>query len=126
MKYFETIPSTRLQRWNRRQRKKLRLGEFRQLGFTLFLNFSAPLDDDAYQPFWDDLIGQIEALGLCVGGLGGSLPLTETEGFIAAEGNASVSPEQQASLLAWCSARPEVRQARAGELVDAWHGWGPL
>lgn len=124
MKYFPRIPGGRLVRWNRRQRKKLRLGEFQELGFTLYLTFHTPLDDGAFDPFWDAIIAHIEALDLCVGGLGGQLPIAEAEGFISRWGRGTVTPEQQASLLDWCRARPEVSEARASELVDAWHGWG--
>lgn len=124
MKTFQTIPRTRLQRWNRRQRKKLHLGEFQELGFTLNLTFHAPLDEAAYDSFWDAIIERIEALGLCVGGLGGMLPIADTDGFVSSWGNGSVTPEQVSKLLDWCRIRPEVKEVRASELVDAWHGWG--
>ena len=29
----------------------------------------------------------------------------------------------QDDVLTWLQARPEVVEARAGELVDAWYGW---
>lgn len=123
MKTFATVHRTRLHRWNRRLRKKLHLGEFQELGFTLFLTFHTPLDETAYDPFWDAIIERIEALGLCVGGLGGILPIVETDGFVSSWGHGSVTPEQVSSLLDWCRSRPEVKGARASELVDAWHGW---
>lgn len=122
MKSFAHIPQSRLSRWNRRQRKKLRLGEFQELGFTLNLHFSPPLDDAAADLFWDAILTHIESLGLCAG-LGGRLPMAELEGFVSAAGRGTVTTEQQAQVLAWCRARPEVRVADAGELVDAWHGW---
>ncbi|AZY48012.1 YggL family protein [Bordetella avium] len=124
MKPFQTVPRTRLHRWNRRQRKKLRLGEFQELGFTLHLSFHSPLDEAAYERHGDAIIERIEALGLCVGGLGGTLPIAETEGFVSSWNPGSVTPEQVSRLLEWCRARPEVKEVRAGELVDAWHGWG--
>ena len=124
MKIFPVLPHTRLQRWNRRQRKKLHLGEFQELGFTLYLTFHAPLDVAALEPFWDAIITYIEARGLSIGGLGGRLPITEMDGFVSSWDRGPVTPEQQASLLDWCQTRPEVKQARADELRDAWHGWG--
>lgn len=124
MKLFPHQPHTRLHRWNRRQRKKLRLGEFQELGFTLTLAFHAPLDEAAYAPVCDALIEHIEALGLCVGGLGGLLPVAGTDGFVCNWARGSVTPAQRASLLDWCCTRPEVKEARASELVDCWHGWG--
>lgn len=124
MKIFPDLPRTRLQRWNRRQLKKLCLGEFQELGFTLTLTFHTPLDVVALEPFWDAIITHIEAQGLCIGGLGGRLPITEMDGFVSRWGRGTVTPEQQASLLDWCQTRPEVKQVHADELCDAWHGWG--
>lgn len=124
MKTFQTAPRTRLHRWNRRQRKKLRLGEFQELGFTLYLTFHTPQDEAAYELHWHAIIERIETLGLCVGGLGGTLPIAETDGFVSGWDHGSVTSEQVSSLLEWCRARPEVKEARASELVDAWHGWG--
>jgi len=124
MKTFQTTPRTRLHRWNRRQRKKLCLGEFQELGFTLHLSFHTPLDDAAYESHWDAIITEIEVLNLCVGGLGGTLPITETDGFVSRFDRGTVTPEQVNSLLTWCRTRPEVKEARASGLVDAWHGWG--
>ncbi|KPC50187.1 YggL family protein [Amantichitinum ursilacus] len=126
MKTFQTAPRTRLNRWNRRQRKKLRLGEFQELGFTLYLTFHNPLDETAYEQHWDAIIKCIAGQGLCVGGLGGSLPIAETDGFVSGWERGTATPEQVASLLDWCSARAEVKEARASELVDAWHGWGDV
>lgn len=122
MKSFPIAPRTRLHRWNRRQRKKLRLGEFQELGFTLSLNFQSPLDEVAYSPFLGALIDRIEGLSLSVGGLGGRLPIVETDGFVFSAEHGSVMPEQIGSLLDWCRNRPEVKEARASDLVDAWHG----
>ena len=45
-----TVPSLskrRLSRLNRRQRKKLRVGEFQELGFWVELKFKSALDDAA-------------------------------------------------------------------------------
>lgn len=123
MKSFYTIPRTRLHRWNRRQRKKLRLGEFQQLGFTLALTFHTPLCEAAYVPLWNALIDQIERMDLSVGGMGGRLPIIQTEGFVFSTDGASVTPVQAQSLLDWCRSRHEVKDVRASELIDAWHGW---
>jgi len=122
MKIFAHIPQGSLSRWNRRQRKKLRLGEFQELGFTLKLHFAPPLDDASADQFWEAILSHIESLGLSAG-LGGRLPMAELEGFVSAAGRGSVTPDQQAQVLAWCRAQPQVESAQVGELADVWHGW---
>lgn len=113
----------RLRRLNRRQRKKLRLGEFQELVFEVRLSFKEPLDGAAFEPFLDAFIDFIEMRRLAVGGLGGRLPLTETDGMISAwERGSPVDGDRQA-VLAWLQARPEVAQAEVGEFVDGWYGW---
>lgn len=123
MKLFSPMPRTDMQRWNRRQRKKLRLGEFQELGFTLSLIFVEPLDESRFDRFVDAMIEAIESLGLCVGGLGGAFPIAETDGFVVTFRRGSVSAEEQSQLLDWLQARPELKAANASELVDVWHGW---
>lgn len=116
----------RLHRLNRRQRKKLRLGEFQELIFEVRVAFREPLDEAAYDRFIDGFIDFIESRKLLVGGMGGRLPLAETDGMIAARGRGSPSDEDRRAVLAWLEARPEVVQAEAGEFVDAWHSWDTL
>lgn len=126
MKYFEGkgIPKSRLARWNRRQRKKLRVGEFQELGFTLTLKFIGPLETPALDGFVDAFCEYIASIGLCVCGLGGTLPVAETDGFIASYERGTVTPELRAEVVAWCKTRSEVVEAGGGELIDAWHQWG--
>lgn len=113
----------RLHHLNRRQRKKLRLGEFQELIFEVRMAFKAPLDDANYEPFLDAFIDFIEMRRLAVGGLGGRLPLSETDGMISAWERGSPSDEDRQAVLAWLQARSEVAQAEVGEFVDGWYGW---
>ena len=47
------LPSARtLRRLNRRQRKKLRVGEFQELVFEVRVQFRQPMDDAAHDAFW--------------------------------------------------------------------------
>lgn len=114
----------KLKRLNRRQRKKLRVGEFQELVFEIRMTFSQPLDEAAYDAWWDAFIGLIESRQLAVGGLGGRLPLTETEGIVSTQSRGSPTEEDRQAVLLWLQHRPEVASTEAGEFVDGWYGWG--
>ena len=119
-----TVPSLsqrRLSRLNRRQRKKLRVGEFQELGFWVELKFKSALDDAALEAFCDAVYPALAALGLQIGGLGGWLPLAETDGFVGTLGRGSVTDAQRAAAAAWLKAYPAVAQVRVSTWVDAWY-----
>lgn len=119
-----TVPSLskrRLSRLNRRQRKKLRVGEFQELGFWVELKFKTALDDAALDAFCDAVYPALAAQGLQIGGLGGWLPLAETDGFVGTLGRGSVSEAQRAAAAAWLKAYPAVAQVRVSAWVDAWY-----
>lgn len=113
----------RLRRLNRRQRKKLHLGEFQEFAFEIKMRFSQPLDEVACDVFWGGLIEMLELRQLAVGGLGGRLPMTETDGIVSAWNRNSPTDEDRQAVLDWLQHRPEVATAEAGEFVDAWYGW---
>jgi len=118
------LPSARkLRRLNKRQRKKLRVGEFQELVFEIRISFCNSLDEDAYDIFFDEFIDLIEERHLAVGGLGGRLPLVETEGIVSAWGRGSPTAVDRQSVLDWLRQRPEVASAEASEFVDGWYGW---
>ncbi|MCG9699850.1 YggL family protein [Vibrio natriegens] len=100
---------------SRRIRKKLFLGEFAILGFEISCETDIN-DFDRYDVFVDDFVDYIDGLSLCFGG--GGLELFE--GFLCStERYGNATEEQKAQVLAWLEARPEVKTAKAGELVDA-------
>ncbi len=54
---------------NRRLRKKLRVGEFRECGFEVTFRLSDRTDDATVDAFWGEFIeGAIESAGLVCGG----------------------------------------------------------
>ncbi len=106
---------------NRRQRKKLRLNEFQELVFTVRAKFGQPLDESAYESLLDDFLGFIESRDLSVGGMGGRLPLTATEGVVQAWTRRSPTEEDRQAVVAWLSSCPEVVEASADDFVDGWH-----
>jgi len=66
------MPSVRkLARLNRRQRKKLRVGEFQELVFEASIRFGQPMEGSRLDAFVDGFIDRIESRRLVVGGLGG-------------------------------------------------------
>jgi hypothetical protein len=102
----------------KRLRKKLRRGEFRELGFALGFRIRADAHLDAVDRFMDSFLTDgVEARGLAF--LGGGRE--EWTGFVMAGGRGSVSEGQRAELLTWLRARRDVEAVRAGPLVDMWH-----
>ncbi|PLK47893.1 50S ribosome-binding protein YggL [Uliginosibacterium sp. TH139] len=118
------VPSaTWLHRLNPRQRKKLRVGEYRETGFELRLVFSEALDARAYMPVWEGLRACAREEGLMLVGLGGQLPLSETDAFVCSEGPGTVREEARQAVLDWLKTQVSVREVEAGPLKDAWYGW---
>jgi uncharacterized protein YggL (DUF469 family) len=98
-----------------RLRKKLRIGEFRELGFGLEFVFKKDLSEEDVDLFIDAFLSEaIEPRLLAYGGGIGS-------GFVAKFGRGSASEEDRASVQNWLLVRPEVKDVNAGPLVDVWH-----
>lgn len=117
------LPSARnRRRMNRRQRKKLRVGEFQELVFEVRIQFRLPMDGAAHDAFMDGFIEHIESHQLAVGGMGGQLPLLETEGIVSACGRGSATVQDRFAVLDWLRQHPKVASAKTGELVDGWYG----
>lgn len=116
------LPSARkFRRLNRRQRKKIRVGEFQELVFEVRVQFHQPMDDEAHDAFLDGFIEIIESRHLAVGGMGGQLPLKETGGVVSAWGRGSPTEADRAAVEDWLRQRPEVASAYVGALVDGWY-----
>lgn len=99
----------------RRLRKKLRLGEFQEFGFKFetALNAHSPADESA---LLDSFLAElIEPRSLAMGGW-------ITQGFIVPFGRGSATEEDCRAVQHWLQARPEIKTARTGPLIDAWHG----
>ena len=115
--------TSRMRRLNPRQRKKLRVGEFKEHCFDIELVFHSPMRGEPYHDFINDFFGFLEQRGLLGGGFGGREPFTETEGVIASIERGSPGEEDREAVVGWLRARPEVVDARAGDFKDAWHGY---
>ncbi|ALK99195.1 hypothetical protein AB595_20000 [Massilia sp. WF1] len=114
----------RTRRLNARQRKKMRVGEFKEHCFDIELVFNSPMRGEPYHDFINDFFGFLEQRGLLGGGFGGKEPFSETEGVIANIERGSPSEEDREAVVQWLRARPEVVDARARDFKDAWHGYG--
>jgi uncharacterized protein YggL (DUF469 family) len=99
---------------NRRLRKKLRRGEFRELAFPVY--FETPDVDQA--AFWDAWIDTIEALNLrCSGG-----GKAETWEFVVSAPNDSCIVSGEAQVIYWLHHQPSVKSIRIGRIFDLWYG----
>ena len=121
---LKQIPSARkLARLNRRQRKKLRVGEFQELVFEVRIRFHQAMKEARLDTFLDDLIELTESRRLAVGGFVGTLPLLATEGIVSTLKRGSPTEEDRQAVLNWVRQRPEVAEVEVGDFVDGWYGW---
>ena len=103
---------------SRRLRKKLRLGEFQQLGFEISITLIPDLGIVDLERFLDDFIlDAIERSGLVFGGGTGC-------GFITTWKRVSASEAHRTIVEKWLSRRQEVTSVTLGPLVDAWYPEG--
>jgi uncharacterized protein YggL (DUF469 family) len=115
----------RIRRLKPRQRKKQRVGEFQELSFEADVVFRAPMQGEPYDDFLAAFSHFLEARGLLAGGFGGAMPLEATGGIVAKADRGSASEEDAAAVVEWLRARPDVRDAKASRLFDAWYGYEP-
>jgi uncharacterized protein len=103
---------------NQRQRKKLRLGEFQELGFDVTAKSSKELSTSERQEFVDRLIETLSERGLLFGGGFNDF----LEGFVVVDAlHGSVTEQQQESFTAWLESCPELTNVQVGPLKDAWY-----
>ncbi|WP_322033396.1 YggL family protein [Paraburkholderia sp. J76] len=107
-------------RHNRRQRKKLRLGEFQELGFAVAAALRHGLDSAQHDALMDVFLTEcIEAHGMLFsGGLNEAL-----DGYIVADGVRTSATDEQCELVrAWLTSRCEFGGVTIAPLSDAWYG----
>lgn len=98
---------------SRRLRKKLRLGEFQEMGFFYEATIKVGIDEHA---FIDGLLSEsMEPIGLAFGGWVGG-------GAVSKMRRGSISEDERQAVLDWLAGRPEVQSLSATGLVDMWHG----
>ncbi|TDR80170.1 50S ribosome-binding protein YggL [Paludibacterium purpuratum] len=111
--------SSHVKRMSPRLRKKLRVGEFRELGFSLKAAIAADLDIAAQDDLLEAWLGVVDDHGVSFGGqfdARGAL-----EGVVFPIGGQPVTTAVRTALLDWLKARAEVGDLQASELYDIWH-----
>ncbi|CAB3766474.1 YggL 50S ribosome-binding family protein [Paraburkholderia solisilvae] len=105
---------------NKRQRKKLHIGEFQEMGFHATADLSHPLDEAQRDALIDAFLEQcIEANDMLFGG-GINRDL---DGYIVADGKRkSATDEQRECVRQWLEGRPDFTAVRVEPLTDAWYG----
>lgn len=101
----------------RRQRKKLRLGEFQELGFQVAAACPAGWDDEQREQKMWSLMEFIEDRGLDYGG-GDSA--SGMDGYIVAAERGSASDDDRAAVRAQLESLG-FEKIEIGELEDAWY-----
>ena len=121
MNIISSFSRRRLARLNRRQRKKLCVGEFQQVGCWVELRFVQPLDDRSLDAFVTAANALAAPLGLQLGGLGGAVPLAQTEAFVGGLEGYSVTSEQRDALLAGLKSMSEIARVQVSDWIDVWY-----
>jgi uncharacterized protein YggL (DUF469 family) len=99
----------------KRLRKKLRLREFQEMGFSVKFELSDLANDEAYLAFWDKLVVAIEANNLLMGG-------GLNDFFVQTNSRRTATEADRESIATWLQQQPEVSAINVSPLIDAWHG----
>lgn len=114
-----TALTGRLKRLNARQRKKLRVGEFSEQGFSLKATLVQGLDFAAQDALLEAWLGAVDDRGVSFGGqfdARGTL-----EGMVFPVGAQTVTDALRIELADWLKARAEVAELQISEIFDIWH-----
>lgn len=99
---------------NHRQRKKLHLGEYKELGFTFAVEFNEELGTGAHDALLEAFISEvIERRNLMCGG-------SFSYGFVCRDTRCDASDEDRIAVRDWLAARTEIKAVEVSELADAW------
>jgi uncharacterized protein YggL (DUF469 family) len=104
---------------NRRQRKKQRVGEFTELGFTLRATLNSELDDAAQDQLLDAWLNLLDQQGVSFGGQFD--PSGTLEGVVFPVAARAVDDAVRSTLLDWLKNSKEISSVQASELQDIWH-----
>ncbi len=107
----------------KRLRKKLRTGEFSEMGFLMGYRYAADKSEaDRFELLERFLEKAVESNGLlCIG-----FPKEEQENQFEAfvmldETRGSVKEEQRLAVAEWLKGEPEINAFHIGPLMDAWY-----
>ncbi|MCP3921181.1 MAG: DUF469 family protein [Desulfobacterales bacterium] len=103
----------------KRLRKKLYLGEFKELGFEIAIELEKGMDEEQLDNFISIFAEEaLDKNGLDIEGGGNT---SDIFGMIILNKRGSVSEEQRLFVEAWLKDRKEVTKTTVGQLVDAWY-----
>jgi uncharacterized protein YggL (DUF469 family) len=103
----------------RRLRKKLRVGEFQELGFEVRFTWRSDAEQD-FDEKLDAWIDFVESKGWAFGG-GGSIEEKTIKGFIAKFGRGALREEDRLQAEKWFEEKEWIGSFEVGLLKDAWH-----
>lgn len=103
----------------KRLRKKLHIGEFQELGFSLSFTLKGEQTPEELESFVElFLTHAIDPQGLCYAGSGSQ---TQWDGLVMLNAMGSVSEEQRKSVISWFEKAENVENLDASELLDVWY-----
>lgn len=102
---------------SRRLMKKLRTGEFQELGFKIVFMLSPALSADEMLNRW---IAEVERRGWSFGGGANDKQIA---GFVTTSGRGSLDHSDRELADNWAKSTDFVSAVEIGPLLDAWYGW---
>lgn len=102
----------------KRLRKKLRKGEFQEMGFYIRFRLPEDLGEEDLDAFLNQFLTEaIDVQELDFGGGGRH----EWEGFVVLNRRGSATEEHRNQVAAWLKAHPQVLEHQLSELRDVWY-----
>jgi uncharacterized protein len=102
----------------KRLRKKLRVGEFKEMGFYVRFRLAENLSEEDLNAFLDQFLDEvIMPRDLYFGG-GGHL---EWQGFVGLILRGSATEEHRNQVATWLGGHPQVLEHELSDLRDAWY-----
>jgi uncharacterized protein len=103
----------------RRLRKKFHVGEFRELGFEVTVEFKPNFNGMEFDQFWREFIGKIEKNKLVCGG-GGNHKIWQV--FVTSSKKyQSPTDEQRENIKSYLESLSDIAKCEVGKLRDAWY-----
>jgi uncharacterized protein YggL (DUF469 family) len=99
----------------RRLRKKLRLREFKEMGFHVDFKVDIPTTSEAENAFFDKLFSFVDERELSIGGSMSSFYVTRSK-------RGTVTEADREAFAAWLHQQPKISAVNVWPLDDAWHG----
>lgn len=103
---------------NRRQRKKLHLGEFQEFGFTATGRFTLAMNADRRDSLLDSFLAFIEPNGMMT--VASTNDLFDAY-LISGAARGSMTDDDRKLVREWLESHPDLTNVRVGELSDAWY-----